>query len=89
MKQLHVYFLGQVQGVGFRQTAIHAARGYQIGGWVKNLSDGRVEVLAEGEEIELQKFLQALCERMKNYIREKEITWSAPKNSFQIFEITY
>ncbi len=89
MKQLHVYFSGPVQGVGFRQTASHVARSFQVFGWVKNLNNGRVEVLAEGEELELQKFLQTLCERMKNYIRDKEVVWGVARNNFHEFEITY
>ena len=89
MKQLHVYFSGQVQGVGFRQAAGRIAGRFQVAGWVKNLSDGRVELLAEGEETELQRFSQMLCERMKNYIRDKEMEWNTATNKFCEFEIAY
>ena len=43
-----VYYSGRVQGVGFRYTARQIARGYHVAGWVKNLDDGRVELVAEG-----------------------------------------
>ena len=47
---IHVYVSGQVQGVAFRYTAIRQARSLGIAGWVKNLYDGRVELLLEGDE---------------------------------------
>lgn len=55
---LHAYFTGMVQGVGFRFFAINRARRYGITGWVKNLYDGRVEILAEGKRPELIMFLE-------------------------------
>ena len=48
-KQLHVYFSGNVQGVGFRYATRQMANQYRITGWVKNLTDSRVEMLAEGD----------------------------------------
>ena len=55
--RLHAYFSGRVQGVGFRFTTIHIAHGHRVVGFVRNLSDGRVELLAEGTKDELEKFL--------------------------------
>lgn len=46
----HLIFSGYVQGVGFRYRAYHAARGLGLSGWVKNRSDGTVELEAEGTE---------------------------------------
>ena len=42
MSGRHVFYEGRVQGVGFRATVKHIARGYEVVGWVKNLPDGRV-----------------------------------------------
>ena len=54
--RLQVYFSGHVQGVGFRYTVQRLALGFDVTGWVKNLSDGRVEMLVEGERGELEAF---------------------------------
>ncbi len=51
---------GSVQGVGFRFNTVQKAQGLGIGGWVKNLSDGSVEVFAEGSEKQIEEFLAFL-----------------------------
>ena len=51
---------GTVQGVGFRQFAWREGRGIGVTGWVRNLDDGRVEVLAEGSSRQLEEFARAL-----------------------------
>jgi acylphosphatase len=63
-----VLYSGRVQGVGFRYTTRHVARGYPVAGFVRNLPDGRVEVLAEGEADQVEAFLKALEEQMADYI---------------------
>ena len=55
---VHVYVSGYVQGVGFRYTAIRQARNLGITGWVKNLHDGRVELLLEGEEFSVRQMVE-------------------------------
>lgn len=64
----HVYYSGQVQGVGFRYTARNAAQGFAVAGWVRNLPDGRVELIAEGEVDPVEAFLAALAQRMAGFI---------------------
>jgi acylphosphatase len=59
-----VYYSGRVQGVGFRYTAQHLAAGHAVAGHVRNLPDGRVELLAEGEADEVERFLAAVAGRM-------------------------
>lgn len=51
---------GQVQGVGFRYTSAQIAKRFEIDGWVKNLSDGRVELQIQGAQSELERYLEAL-----------------------------
>ncbi len=90
MKQLKVLFSGRVQGVGFRYTVDRLARHFDITGYVKNLSDGRVEMIAEGEESVLQDFLHAVMESpMKNYIRDQKVEWSEAEGKYREFGIAF
>ncbi len=89
MKQLHVFFSGRVQGVGFRQTTQRLARGFEVTGWVKNLIDGRVEMLAEGAETEIESFLKLLTGRMRQHIQNTEVKWGVASSQFTEFEINY
>lgn len=59
-KTVQVFYEGRVQGVGFRYSARRVAAGFDIAGYVRNLPDGRVELLASGEDDEVEAFLQAL-----------------------------
>ena len=87
MKRVHVYYNGRVQGVGFRYTAVDCAVKLPITGFVKNLPDQRVEVLAEGKEADLKKFLSNLEAYMSNYIQEKQICWEPATGQFSNFII--
>lgn len=66
-----VHYSGEVQGVGFRATAVSIARGHAVTGWVRNLADGRVQLLVEGAEPEVQRFLQEIRDRMRGYVEEE------------------
>jgi acylphosphatase len=75
MSEIHhetVYFSGRVQGVGFRYTTMQAAKEFEVSGWVKNLSDGRVQLEAEGEPQAVKAFVTAVEERLHGYIRKTE-----------------
>ncbi|QEH37116.1 Acylphosphatase [Aquisphaera giovannonii] len=67
------FFSGHVQGVGFRATCRHLAGGYQVLGHVRNLSDGRVELLAEGSSAEIDRLIEAIKSEMGHYIRETTV----------------
>ena len=89
-KRVHVFYSGRVQGVGFRLTAEEAALAYGVAGWVKNLRDGRVELIAEGGQGILEQFLEAIRQGpMKNFIQHVQISWSSTSDTFERFEIRY
>lgn len=62
MKTRCIHYEGKVQGVGFRASVLALARGYEVTGGVKNLPDGRVELLVRGEAEEIEAFLAAIRE---------------------------
>ena len=66
-----VWYSGCVQGVGFRATTVHIARKHPVTGWVRNLPDGRVQLLAEGSADAVDGFLAAVRAYWKQHI-EKE-----------------
>jgi acylphosphatase len=53
----HIFVTGKVQGVYYRQTTMEAARAHRVFGWVRNLPDGRVEAVLEGEESGVNKVM--------------------------------
>ena len=63
----HIYFSGQVQGVGFRYRAKNAARANDLTGWVDNLWDGRVEMEVQGELSGIERMIQEI--EMGSFIR--------------------
>lgn len=89
-RRVHVFYSGRVQGVGFRMTAEETAQHFHILGWVKNLRDGRVEVLAEADEAALEQFLDAMRQGpMRNFITRVDASWGQAYDMFDEFEIRY
>ncbi|MDD4954125.1 MAG: acylphosphatase [Candidatus Omnitrophica bacterium] len=74
-KRLHVIYSGTVQGVGFRFTTENIARELGLAGWVKNLNDGRVEIVAEAEHEPLREFLKRIDEYFQPNIVDAQIDW--------------
>ena len=56
-----VIYHGRVQGVGFRATTRHIARGFAVAGFVRNLADGTVELQAQGDDAEVGRFLDQIA----------------------------
>jgi acylphosphatase len=84
----HVYYTGRVQGVGFRYTAQHVAAGFAVAGYVRNLPDGSVELVAQGEADQVEAFLKSVATRMAGYIGRATVTDESPGN-FQGFHTRY
>ncbi|MEI6631087.1 MAG: acylphosphatase [bacterium] len=86
-KQLHAYYSGRVQGIGFRFTAESIARELGITGWVRNLSDGRVEIVAEAGEEALKEFLERISRHLSRYIMDVDMQWQSASAKFKEFAI--
>ena len=87
-RRMLVFFSGRVQGVGFRYTAKTVATGFEITGTIKNLTDSRVELVAEGAHAELEAFRAALHDAgLAGFIRDEQVIWADAKNEFRGFEI--
>ena len=87
-QRLHILYTGRVQGVGFRYTTKTVACGFDVTGEVRNLSDGRVELVAEGARLELEEFQKAIQDsEVGRFVRQEEVAWSAAQNEFRGFEI--
>ncbi len=87
-KRMTVLYTGRVQGVGFRYTCKQVAMGFDLTGTVRNLSDGRVELIVEGDESELGEYRQAIREAgLEGFIRQEVDDWSAADGTFKGFQI--
>ena len=69
-KQAHITYSGTVQGVGFRWTAQSVANSLKLTGWVKNCSDGTVEVMCKGEEADVKKFIKKIKQTKASFFGE-------------------
>ncbi len=89
MERRTVLYRGLVQGVGFRYTARSIAARFAVAGYVRNLADGRVELVAEGAPAELDRFLAAISEAMGRYIDVTEQVTSPSTEGLRGFEIRF
>jgi acylphosphatase len=78
-----------VQGVGFRYTARSIAHGHDVSGYVQNLPDGRVELVAEGEPHAIDAFRREVRDRFFNHIRDERCDVQPANGEFDGFEIQY
>ena len=89
-KQIHAHFAGRVQGVGFRFTVCRIAERFSVTGFVRNLSNGEVELVAEGAEPELVEFFYEIRNsQLKHYIVQDQVTWKAATGEFNQFGISF
>ena len=82
-----VHYSGSVQGVGFRATVVSLAWRRPVTGWVRNLADGRVQMLVEGTEKDVEAFLQAVRDHWKGYVEKEQVEKQAATGKYKTFEI--
>lgn len=86
--RIHSLFSGTVQGVGFRFTTKNLAKHFPVTGYVKNLDNGQVEVVAEGQEADLRVFLKHIRESdLATYIRNVKTEWLPATGQYRCFDI--
>ncbi|MHC4424417.1 MAG: acylphosphatase [Planctomycetota bacterium] len=84
-----IIFAGRVQGVGFRFTAYNIANRYALTGWVRNLLDGTVEMLAQGTSDDIDYCLRDIKDTFGGHIRETKIEQLPPDTQYEDFKITF
>ena len=87
LKRVEVHYAGRVQGVGFRFTAERLATAYGLHGFVRNLSDGRVELVVEGEESAINTVLETIRRELDRYLETIADHWLEPTGEFKGFTI--
>ncbi len=89
-RRVHALFSGRVQGVGFRFTVCQLAGEYAVTGYVRNLPDGNVEMVAEGSEQELSDLVRAVQEsRPGRYIVGTHLGWEPPTGQYDHFGVAF
>ena len=88
MKRIHIFVEGRVQGVFFRHYTMETATAYNIKGWVRNLRDGRVEMVCEGSGEDIEKMIQ-WCRQGPpgSYVKKIDTAWEEYRGEFEYFEI--
>lgn len=86
----HVIVMGKVQGVFYRAETASKAKQLNVMGWVRNLPDGRVEAVFEGEEINVRKIID-FCKRgpQNAYVVNIDVRWQEWKGEFDSFRVRY
>jgi acylphosphatase len=87
--RIRVIYSGNVQGVGFRATARSLAKTLPVKGYVKNLQDGCVELVAEGEPPDLDALIERIRSRMSEHIRNVAVEREASKGDFKDFSVRF
>ena len=89
LSRCYLLFEGRVQGVGFRYTARHIAHALSLGGYVKNLYNGDVEVVVEGDSAKIHKFIKEMQREMSGYIRDVKMSWGEYRGEFPEFGVRF
>lgn len=89
MERREAIYHGDVQGVGFRQATRTVARQHPVAGFVRNLANGTVQVVVEGEERAVDAFLAAVARRMGHHIHDVDVTSLPARGEFDGFDVRY
>jgi len=85
---MQIFYAGHVQGVGFRYAVKSVATGFEVAGIVRNLPDGQVELVAEGDKEELEAFRGAIRESgLDHFIHKENVNWTEANKEFKGFQI--
>lgn len=86
----HVFYSGRVQGVGFRYTTERLAHETGVLGFVKNLPDGRVELVCESDKVKIDKLLVKIQESiLGRHIQKADCRWEDPTQKFTDFSVEF
>lgn len=88
-EQRTVLFSGDVQGVGFRATTARLASGLAVTGTVRNLPDGRVELVAEGTAAEIDRLVHSVQQHFGEQVTDTTSTTAPPTGRFEKLIIAY
>jgi acylphosphatase len=83
------YFTGRVQGVGFRYTVQNLALQYNVHGFVRNMADGRVELVMEGPEGEMSGLVDDISQKMNGYIKRVDKSTAPATGEFKQFFVKH
>ena len=83
------HFSGHVQGVGFRYTVQDLAKGFDLAGYVRNLPDGRVELVIEGDEAEIHRLIERIGEKMEGFIKKRTDNDAPATREFASFSVRH
>jgi acylphosphatase len=89
-QQVHIIVSGRVQGVFFRDFTQRQAIKLGLSGWVRNTDDGKVEIIAEGDNVKLNQFIEAVKNGPdRSQVKDCQVGWNNYTKGFSNFEIIY
>jgi len=88
--RVHMFISGHVQGVFYRSSSRRKALELGLTGWVRNLPDGRVEIVVEGEEDQVEKLID-WCRKgpPSGYVKGLEVKQELPTHEFRRFSVKF
>lgn len=90
MVQVHIIVEGRVQGVNFRYYVLRKANELGINGYVRNLKDGDVEILAQGTRDSIDKLIEYVKSNPgSSFVTNLDVNWEEPKTYFSKFQIKF